>query len=136
MVAYSAIHASNGSIRSQIDGSPTALFVGSTEGIGYMTMRAFAANTESPKIYFVGRTQKKGDRVIEELKKVNDKARYEFIAGDFTLLQDVDRVSSIIIEKTSETGLEFVCLSPGFLALGRHGKHSIRVPSNSSQSSL
>ena len=99
-------------------------------------MRAFVANTESPNIYFVGRTQKKGDGIIDEMKKVNDKARYEFITGDFTLLQDVDRVSSIILEKTSETGINFVCLSPGFLSLGRHGTYCTSSTPNAATTKL
>ncbi|KAG8530120.1 uncharacterized protein KY384_005602 [Bacidia gigantensis] len=119
MVAISAVRASNSAVRSTIGSSPTAVFAGSTEGIGYATMRAFVANTESPNIYFVGRSQQKGESVIQELKQVNDKAQYEFIAGEFTLLSDVDRMATIIIDKTSSTGIDYVCVSPGFLSLGR-----------------
>ncbi len=121
MVAISSVRASNSGIRTTFGSSPTAVFVGATEGIGYATLRAFVANTESPNIYLVGRSQQKGESVVEKLKQVNGKAKYEFVAGDFTLLHDVDRVSNVIVEKAASTGLDFVCLSPGFLSLGRHG---------------
>ena len=122
MVAYSAVKASNAQIRSTLPPSPTALFVGSTAGIGYEAMRAFVANFQLPNIYFIGRTQSTGDKIIEEMKQVNDKAKYVFIPGDFTLLHEVERVSKIVVEKVGSTGLDYVCLSPGFLDFsGRHG---------------
>ena len=122
MVGISAVRASNAGIRAAVGSSPTAVFVGGTEGIGYTALSGFVANTDSPNIYIVGRSPKKGEDTIASLKKVNDKANYEFVAGDFTLLHDVDRVASTIIQKAEKTGIQFVCLSPGFLALGRHGK--------------
>lgn len=70
MVAYSAVQASNTGIGKAVGPSPTALFVGATEGIGYATVRAFVAKVEAPNIYIVGRSQEKGERVIEELKEV------------------------------------------------------------------
>ena len=131
MVAYSAVKASNALIKSSLPSSPTALFVGSTAGIGQVTMRGFAASFENPTIYFVGRSKSKGDAIIEELKQINAMGRYEFLVCDFTLLHEIDQMSKTVEEKVVSSGLDYICLSPGFLDFsGRNGKPTIPLPSS------
>ena len=77
MVAINAIRESNRAVGSTFGPSPTALFVGGTEGIGYSILRQFILNVASPSIIIVGRSETKGKKLIEELKKANAKAKYE-----------------------------------------------------------
>ena len=122
MVALTAVKASNALIRSSLPPSPTALFVGSTAGIGLAIKRAFAANFKSPTIYFISRSKSNGQKYTEELKKINGEGRYEYILGDFTLLHEAERVSQTVLERVGDTGLDYVCMSPGYLDFsGRHG---------------
>ena len=137
MVALSAVKASNALNRSSLPRSPTALFVGSTSGIGLETMRAFAANTVSPTIYFVSRSQSNGVKYVEELKRINSEGAYEYILADFTLLSEAEKVAQEVLSKVEKKGLDYVCLSPGFLDFsGRRNGASTPVPSLSTSASV
>ena len=72
--------------------SLTALFVGATSGIGESTLKCFVKNANTPTIYFVGRSEKAGERIVRELEGLNAGGRYEFIQADVGLLGVVDGV--------------------------------------------
>ena len=132
MVSIKAVRASNALVSSTLPPSPTALFVGASNGIGKATLEAFAANTQSPTIYFVGRSKTAGEKLLEDLKaRINAKGQYEFIVADCTLLGEVDRVSEIVKGKleAQEKGLGYLFLSCGYLSFGgRDGEFSIDQP--------
>ncbi|KAL9125992.1 MAG: hypothetical protein Q9217_004887 [Psora testacea] len=118
MVGIAAVRASNARISSTLAPSPTALFVGATSGIGQSTLEAFAANTQSPTIYIVGRSKTAAEIIIDELKgMINPAGKYEFIAADCTLISEVDRVCQYVKEKVNGK-LDFMCLSCGYLSFG------------------
>ncbi|KAL9635331.1 MAG: hypothetical protein Q9164_003526 [Protoblastenia rupestris] len=118
MVAITAIRASNSRISSTFPPSPTALFVGATSGIGQSTVEAFAATTQSPIIYLVGRSKTAGESIVNELKsRVNPAGEYEFISADCTLISEVDRVCEYVKGKVNGK-LDFICLTCGYLSFG------------------
>jgi NAD(P)-dependent dehydrogenase (short-subunit alcohol dehydrogenase family) len=53
--------------------------------------------------------------VIEELKKVNAKGKYEFVQADLTLMKSVKIVASEISSKVDK--INYLCMSPGILSL-------------------
>ena len=126
MVAISAVRASNAKISSTFPPSPTALFVGATSGIGQATLEAFAANTQSPIIYFVGRSKAAGESIARDVKqRINPRGTYEFIQADCALIAEVDRVCDYVKEKVGAK-LDFLCLSCGYLSFdGRNGMFAL-----------
>ena len=121
MVSAKAVRASNALISSTLPPSPTALFVGATNGIGRATLGKFAENTQSPTVFFVGRSQSAAEELLAELKtKINPQGTYEFLIADCTLLGEVDRVCEIVKGKLEAQGkaLEYLCLSCGYLSFG------------------
>lgn len=95
--------------------------VGGTSGLGETTAREFVRNTDSPKVYLVGRNQKAAVRITDELKALNPKGQIKFIQSDLTILKNVDKVCEEI--KAAEDNVNLLFLSPGMLNLSsRDGK--------------
>ncbi|KAL9100924.1 MAG: hypothetical protein Q9163_003760 [Psora crenata] len=118
MVAIAAVRASNALISTSLSPSPTALFVGATSGIGQSTLEAFAANTQTPTVFIVGRSKSAGESIVNNLKgNINPGGKYEFIPADCTLISEVDRVCDYVKDKVNGQ-LDFVCLSCGYLSFG------------------
>ncbi|KAI0167657.1 hypothetical protein BJ166DRAFT_520380 [Pestalotiopsis sp. NC0098] len=115
MVTISEIRAANTSLKSSRSGL-TAVVAGGTNGIGFGFAKALVSQTDSVKLYIIGR----GDRlfsVISELQTLNSNATYIPIqVSDLTLLADIQKATSQIVERESKVDLLF--MSQGFLSLG------------------
>ena len=69
----------------------TALVTGSTAGIGLATAKLLAK--ESAQVYINGRTQKRIDEAIEQVKKETPDADIQGIAADFTKADDIKKLT-------------------------------------------
>lgn len=107
MVALSDIEASNSQLSKSLPAGLVAVFVGATSGIGEFAMKAFAKQADSPKIYFVGRSQDAATRIIAECKELNPRGQYTFIRSDIALLKNVDDVCQQILAKEDSINLLF-----------------------------
>ena len=113
MVSLAQVNASNSQIASQLPPGLVAVFVGGTNGIGETTLRQFAKHAGNPRVYFIGRSQKAGDRIAEECKALNPDGEYIFIKGDTSLIRNVDDICKDI--KAKETSINLLFLSTGTL---------------------
>ena len=94
--------------------------VGGTSGIGESTARAFIRNTESPRVYLIGRDQARASEIIDELRQTKPDGTVEFIKSDVSLLSEVDAACRRIQEREERVNLLF--LSPGVVTMkGRDG---------------
>lgn len=126
MVSAKVVSVSNTLISKTLPTSPTALFVGGTNGIGRTTLEAFAASTQSPTVFFVGRSQTAAEEMLRELEtKINAKGTYGFYIANCTLLSEVDRVCEAVKERLEgqNKGLDYLFLSCGYVALARDGAY-------------
>jgi NADP-dependent 3-hydroxy acid dehydrogenase YdfG len=117
MVAINAIHQSNEALKLSPHASGlVAVFVGATSGIGMGTLKAFAKYANAPKAYVLGRSKKAAQPLLDELKALNPKGKFEFIEKEVSLIKNVDEACDII--KSQEKKVDIVFLSPGYLAVG------------------
>jgi hypothetical protein len=68
MVSLSDIQSSNSRIASSLPLGLVAVFVEATSGIGETTLKQLAKHTRQPRVYFIGRSQEAGDRIVAECK--------------------------------------------------------------------
>ncbi|UZJ56869.1 hypothetical protein CBS101457_006189 [Exobasidium rhododendri] len=94
-----------------------ALFVGSTSGIAYYTLKQFAKHAVEPRVYSTGRSQEAGSRIEAECKALNEKRQFTFIKADTTLIKVVDEVCEDIKTKVDYVNLLF--LTVGALVFGQ-----------------
>jgi short-subunit dehydrogenase len=135
MVSIKEVRASNDSFKSSPKSTNlTAVFVGATSGIGYSTLRQLAIHVSSPKIYIVGRSLSRFTPQLEELKSLNPRATFEFIEAEVSLLKDVERVCEQL--KSTETKLDLLFLSTGFLSLAGQQGMFLHLFYSSSSSSI
>ena len=111
MVSLKAVRAANGSRSST---SPTAVFAGSTSGIGLGTIEALLQHTTAPTITIIGRSRPKFSPTLSILQQLNPKATITFIEGQISSLKEVARICKLIT--TSHTSLDYLWLSQGGLA--------------------
>ncbi|GAA5894045.1 putative short-chain dehydrogenase/reductase [Sporobolomyces salmoneus] len=77
----------------------TAAVAGGTTGIGAAIAQRFA--TAGSSVFVIGRNQDRGNKVIEELKRLGDsKAKYEFIQADLSSTDEVKRVAEELKKKS------------------------------------
>ncbi|KAL4954369.1 hypothetical protein BDW69DRAFT_140493 [Aspergillus filifer] len=117
MVSLDEISASNANLASTCPAGLVGVFVGTTSGIGYGTLKAFAKHTVQPRAYFVGRSQSAADAIIAECKEINPDGEYIFIQADVSLINVVDDVCNQI--KAKESALNILYLSQGQASLDR-----------------
>lgn len=103
----------------------TALFVGGTSGIGRSTAINLAGVIAKPTIYIVGRNEKAGAQVIEEMKAANSNGSYSFIPADVSDLRKVDTVCQDLKSKIG--ALDLLFLTSGGLAFSKQGKRNQSV---------
>ena len=114
MVPYTDILNSNTSLKST-GASPTAVFVGATNGIGKAALLALARHTTSPRIYVVGRTHASLAPLISQLEDINSAGTYILIeGGDLTLLSNVDKASESI-RSHGDDHLDMLIMSAGYI---------------------
>ncbi|RFU25717.1 hypothetical protein B7463_g10615, partial [Scytalidium lignicola] len=82
-------------------------------GIGKNSLTYFvkASSGSKPRVYFVGRSQERGDQIKSELSAINPDGYYEFISADVSVMASVDEVCREIIKK--ETYLNLLFMSQG-----------------------
>jgi NAD(P)-dependent dehydrogenase (short-subunit alcohol dehydrogenase family) len=111
MVSMKDVRAANNSLSSQ---SFTAVFAGSTSGIGLGAIEALLKSTKSSKVYVVGRSQSRFAPTLAKLQDLNKSAEIIFIEAQVSLLKEVDRVCAII--KAQESTIDLLWLSQGGLS--------------------
>ncbi|KAK4141535.1 uncharacterized protein C8A04DRAFT_14028 [Dichotomopilus funicola] len=126
MPTIAQIRASNAQISTALPPGLVAVFAGATNGIGESALLQFAKNTVKPRIYFFGRSQEAGERVLASLQKINPDGEYIFKAVDLSLLSAVDEVSREIREKEKVVNLLF--LSTGTLVTGKETSENLHLP--------
>lgn len=116
MAKLSEIRSNNASLKSSRSGL-TAVVVGGTNGIGRGFLAKLASQTDNPKVYIVGRSAETLSTIISELKTSNGTGTYIPIqAGDLSLLAEVEKATTQILNKESKIDLLF--MSQGFMSLG------------------
>ncbi len=114
MVASTDILTSNTSLKST-GASPSAVFVGATNGIGKAALLALAKHTASPRIHVVGRTHAMLAPLISQLEEINSAGTYLPIeGGDLTLLSNVDTASESI-RSHGDSHLDMLIMSAGYI---------------------
>lgn len=116
MVLLDAVRSSNASIASSLPAGLVAVFVGATNGIGETSLKQFAKHTRQPRVYFLGRSQKAGDRIAAECKALNAKGEFHFMKADVSLIRNVDQVCQDI--KSKEKSINLLFLTQGSLIAG------------------
>jgi len=116
MVSLPTIQFSNSFITSSLPPKLVAVFVGATNGIGETTLKQFAKHAHQPHVYFVGRSQEAGDRIVGECKALNAEGEYVFDKADVSLISVVDDVCRGIKRKERVVNLLF--LSQGTMIFG------------------
>ncbi|TVY86666.1 Oxidoreductase [Lachnellula willkommii] len=113
MVSLSVVQASNSKIATTFGPGSVAVFVGATSGIGETSLKQFARHSRAPRIYFIGRSQEAGDRIIGELEALNKQGTYIFVKADVSLIKVVDDVCRDI--KSKERAINLLFLTQGSL---------------------
>ncbi|KAI0095673.1 hypothetical protein GGR51DRAFT_544837 [Nemania sp. FL0031] len=123
MVSLEAIIESNARLATSLPAGLVAVFVGATSGIGEATLKCFVKRTQRPRIYFIGRREAEGQRVLGELKKLNTEGEYNYLKYDVSLLKNVDEACRYI--KSRETTINLLFLTSGTLITGKHTEEGI-----------
>jgi len=113
MVSYTAVQASNSTIKTALPADLIAVFVGGTNGIGEYTLKQFAQHTVRPRVYFVGRSQAAGDRIAEECSALNPTGVVTFIKRETSLIRNVDELCQEL--KSREKTINLLFLTTGTL---------------------
>lgn len=93
---------------------PVGVFVGGTSGIGLFTAYTFARNTPEPTIYIIGRNADAAKKAIEDITKINSKAKSYFLHHELTLLSEADELVKEI--KAKESKINLLCMTCGYLS--------------------
>ena len=116
MVLLNDVQESNSRADKALPAGLVGVFVGATSGIGETALREFSRICTQPRVYFIGRSQEAGDRLIAELKQSNPGGHYTFLKTDVSLLKNVDKVCKDIQNK--ENAVNVLFLSQGTLMPG------------------
>lgn len=113
MVRLEEVRAGNARIGTELPPGLIGVFAGATSGVGELALKGFAKHAARPRIYFIGRSQEAGERLLVELKELNAEGEYNFIKADVSLMKNVDQVCREIKEK--EKVVNVLLLSQGTL---------------------
>jgi NADP-dependent 3-hydroxy acid dehydrogenase YdfG len=127
MVLLSDISSSNSRISSSLPPGLVAVFVGSTSGIGEISLKKFAQYSTKPRVYIVGRSQEAAERIIKDCKELNPAGEYNFIKADVSLIRIVDEVCREI--KVKEKFINLLFLSAGVASMDRSGMLKLTITS-------
>jgi NADP-dependent 3-hydroxy acid dehydrogenase YdfG len=122
MVNIKNIRVSNAAFKSS-KSSVVAVFVGATSGIGLATAKQLAGAAVDPTLYILGRSKAAAAPLLDDLTRINPRAKINFIETEISLIKNVDKVCDEIISKEKKVDLLF--MSPGGVTFGnRVGKCS------------
>ncbi|KAF5612771.1 short chain dehydrogenase reductase family [Fusarium sp. NRRL 25303] len=93
----------------------TAVFIGTTDGIGKSALAALVSHGFPLKAYIIGRDQARDQSLLAELYTINNKIEIVYLKGQISLMSEVVRLTSYILEKEKKIDLLFH--SAGFLPL-------------------
>lgn len=97
-----------------------ALFVGATSGIGRGAVEEFARQAVEPRVYLVARNAGAAGALVDGLRALNPRGRYEVIEQDVSLVRAAAAVAAYV--QAREASLDLLFLSVGFVSLdGRQG---------------
>lgn len=136
MVRIETVRESNAKGK-QIEGLVT-VFVGGTGGIGESTAKELFLRSSRPKAYIVGRSvfdepfhegetlniddddeirrsEKKGQKIVEELLEINPEGEVIFLQKDISLLRNVDEICEEIMK--AEEKINCLFLTAGYMTL-------------------
>lgn len=123
MVTIKDVRISNANFKdsNKADGQ-VAVFIGGTSGIGMGTLKQFAKQANSPKIYIAGRSKSAATPLLKELESLNPTGTYIFQETEISLLKNADEVCEEI--KTKEEKVDLLFMSPAYITLGeRNGEY-------------
>lgn len=112
-----AIDSSNAAFVGNLKGSPVAVFVGGTSGIGQGLADAFARWRDgNAHIVIVGRNEAAAKDIISHFPKptASNSWSHEFVQCDATLMKNVKAASEQILAKHSK--INYLVMSPGFFS--------------------
>jgi NAD(P)-dependent dehydrogenase (short-subunit alcohol dehydrogenase family) len=119
MVKYNQILSSNAAFfATPAAQNLTAVFVGSTSGIGLGALRAFAKHTANakPTIYVVGRSHKALSELNASISKLNPTANFIPVqADDLTVIKNAQAVAETI--RTQADKIDYLVMTAGFLSV-------------------
>jgi len=113
MVRIDTIRESNGKGK-QIEGLVT-VFVGGTGGIGESTAKELFLRSSRPKAYIVGRSERKGQKIVDELREINPEGKVIFMQKDISILRNVDEICEEIMQMEEKINCLF--LTAGYMTL-------------------
>ena len=113
-----ALSDKNAALVTNLKGTPVAVFVGGTSGIGQGLAEAFARwRKGNAHIIILGRNEAAAKEIIERFPKpttTTNSWTHEFIQCDVTLMKNVHSASEQILAKHSK--INYLVMSPGFFA--------------------
>ncbi|KAI1309791.1 hypothetical protein F5Y03DRAFT_347396 [Xylaria venustula] len=127
MVSLQAIRDSNARIATNIPSGLVAVFVGATSGIGETTLRNLVQRAHQPRIYFIGRRETEGNRIQEELERINPEGEYHYLKYDASLLKSVDEACRYI--RSRESAINLLFLTSGGLVFGKQTDEGLNYQS-------
>lgn len=115
MVSLQIVQHSNSAIANLPRGL-VALFIGATSGIGQGALEQFARYAPSARLYTVARPASavSHKKLLNQLRELNPTLSYNLITADHSLISEINNVVAVIKQK--ETKLDFLIMSPGFIA--------------------
>lgn len=115
MPSLAAVRSSNAKFAPK--GTPVAIFVGGTSGIGEAIARAFASYTKgNAHIILCGRNRSAAERILASFPRppaANQDAKYEFVQCDATLMRSVRETTAGLLARLAK--VNYLVLSPGIL---------------------
>ena len=125
MVSVPQMAVSNDLMPTHLPANLVAIFVGGTSGLGEAALKVFTKRAVSPRVYIVGRSQVRAQRIIGDCKVSNPDGEYNFLQADLSLMRNVDVVCEKIKAREEVVNLLFLSQGGTDNLIDRAGKSSI-----------
>jgi NAD(P)-dependent dehydrogenase (short-subunit alcohol dehydrogenase family) len=115
MSAFKSLCSANVAAAAALKGTPVAVFVGGTSGIGQGMAEAFGRYTEGKAhIVIVGRNKESADSILARIPKpTSAEWSHEFVQCDVTRMKNVQKASQEILARHPK--INFLIQSPGIM---------------------